>query len=129
QYGRMAGAQVNYSTKSGTNSLHGALKYYYNDVSLNGVDWFLKNTNTKPGFDVNNQYAAQIAGPIVKDKVFFFIGTEGLRYVLSTSNPIQLPTPGLEADILSNLVTVGKAASVPFYTQIFNLLDNAPGVA
>src|SRR6266851_2064213 len=88
QYGRMAGAQVNYSTKSGGNSFHGLLNYYYNDVSMNGTDWFLKNSGTKPGFDVNNQYAAQIGGPIVKDKLFFFIGTEGLRYVLATSNQI-----------------------------------------
>jgi len=131
QYGRMAGAQVNYSTKSGTNNVHGALKYYYNDVSLNGVDWFLKNTNTKPGFDVNNQYAAQIGGPIVKDKVFFFIGTEGLRYVLSTSNPIQLPTQQLEGDIIANLNNPanGTPQSAGFYQQMFNLFDNAPGVA
>ncbi len=131
QYGRMAGAQVNYSTKSGTNSIHGALKYYYNDVSMNGVDWFLKNTNTKPGFDVNNQYAAQIGGPIVKDKLFFFIGTEGLRYVLSTSNPIQLPTQQLEGDIIANLNNPanGTPQSAGFYQQMFNLFDNAPGVA
>jgi len=131
QYGRMAGAQVNYSTKSGTNNIHGALKYYYNDVSLNGVDWFLKNTNTKPGFDVNNQYAAQIGGPIVKDKLFFFIGTEGLRYVLSTSNPIQLPTQQLEGDIIANLNNPanGTPQSAGFYQQMFNLFDNAPGVA
>lgn len=132
QYGRMAGAQVNYSTKSGGNNFHGALKYYYNDVAMNGTDWFLKNTNTKPGFDVNNQYAAQIGGPIVKDKLFFFVGTEGLRYVLSTSNPIQLPTKQLENDILANLAspTGGNLPnSVPFYQKMFNLFDNAPGVA
>jgi hypothetical protein len=130
QYGRMAGAQVNYSTKSGTNNIHGALKYYYNDVSMNGVDWFLKNTNTKPGFDVNNQYAAQIGGPIVKDKLFFFIGTEGLRYVLATSNPIQLPTRTFENDVIANLASPTGANlpnSVPFYNQMFALFDNAPG--
>jgi hypothetical protein len=138
QYGRMAGAQVNYSTKSGTNNIHGALKYYYNDVSMNGTDWFLNNTNTKPGFDVNNQYAAQIGGPIVKDKLFFFIGTEGLRYVLATSNPIQVPigsfsTPGtFENDVLANLASPAGANlpnSVPFYQQMFSLFDNAPGSA
>jgi hypothetical protein len=132
QYGRMAGAQVNYSTKSGTNNVHGALKYYYNDVSMNGADWFLNNTNTKPGFDVNNQYAAQIGAPIVKDKLFFFVGTEGLRYVLSTSNPIQIPTSGFESNVLADLANPAVdnlPNSVPFYQQMFTLFDNAPGSA
>jgi len=133
QYGRMAGAQVNYSTKSGGNSFHGSLKYWYNDVSLNSADWFLNNTvpKTKPGFDVNNQYAAAIGGPIVKDKLFFFVGTEGLRYVLATSNQINLPTTQFENDIIANLQSAAGAnrpLSVPFYKQIFNLFDNAPGV-
>ena len=135
QYGRMAGAQVNYTTKSGTNSFHGNMKYYYNDVSLNATDWFLKNTNTKPGFDVNNQYAAAIGGPIVKDKLFFFVGTEGLRYVLATSNQIFVPTKAFEQAVINNLPIYGPsatgatAASVPFYQNLFNLFNNAPGAA
>ena len=129
QYGRMAGAQVNYSTKSGGNSFHGNMKYWYNDVSMNGADWFLNHTNTKPGFDVNNQYAAQIGGPIMKDKLFFFVGTEGLRYVLSTSNQINLPNAQFQSDILANLGTSGLAQSVPFYSKLFNLYNNAPGFA
>ncbi len=127
QYGRMAGAQVNYSTKSGTNSVHGLLNYYYNDVSMNGTDWFLKNTNTKPGFDVNNQYAAQIGGPIVKDKLFFFVGTEGLRYVLATSNQIFAPNAAFQTAILNNLASYGAPNSGPFYQSLFNLYNNAPG--
>src|ERR1700737_93216 len=125
QYGRMAGAQVNYSTKSGTNSFHGSAKYWYNDVSLNATDWFLNNTNTKPGFDVNNQYAAAIGGPIVKDKLFFFMGTEGLRYVLATSNQIFVPTPAFETAVLNNLgPTYGAVNSAPFYQNLFNLFNN-----
>jgi len=131
QYGRMAGAQVNYSTKSGGNAFHGSLKYWYNDVSMNSADWFLNNTvpKTKPGFDVNNQYAAAIGGPIVKDKLFFFIGTEGLRYVLATSNKIYVPTSAFASAVTTNLPTFGvaTAASVPFYQNLFSLFANAPG--
>jgi hypothetical protein len=130
EYGRMAGAQVNYSTKSGTNGFHGSAKYWYNDVSLNATDWFLNNTGTKPGFDVNNQYAAAIGGPIVKDKLFFYVGTEGLRYVLATSNQIFVPTPAFETAVLNNLgPTYGAVNSAPFYQNLFNLFNNAPGAA
>ena len=129
QYGRMAGAQVNYLTKSGTNSFHGSLKYYYNDVSMNANDWFLNNTHTKPGFDVNNQYAAAIGGPIKKDKLFFFVGTEGLRYVLATSNPIFIPNAAFQSAVLNNLPANGAPNSVPFYQNLFSLFNNAPGAA
>ncbi|HXY07285.1 MAG TPA: TonB-dependent receptor [Terriglobales bacterium] len=135
QYGRMAGAQVNYVTKSGTNAIHGGLKYYYNTESMNAADWFLNNTvpKTPPGFDVNNQYAADIGGPIVKDKLFFYVGTEGLRYVLATSNKIYVPTQVFENAVITNLPTLGPAsggggaASVPFYQHLFSLFNNAPG--
>jgi Carboxypeptidase regulatory-like domain len=133
QYGRMAGAQVNYVTKSGTNNFHGKLNYLYNEVNLNAADWFLNHTvpKTAPGFDINHQYAAAIGGPIVKDKLFFFVGTEGLRYVLATSNPIFLPNAAFQNAILTNLPTAGVAssASVPFYQNMFNLINSAPGFA
>ncbi|HWY57446.1 MAG TPA: carboxypeptidase regulatory-like domain-containing protein [Terriglobales bacterium] len=130
QYGRMAGAQVNYSTKSGGNAFHGNAKYWYNTQSFNATDWFLNNTGTKPGFDVNNQYAAAIGGPIVKDKLFFFVGTEGLRYVLATSNQIFVPTQAFETAVLNNIgPTYGAVNSAPFYQNLFSLFNNAPGAA
>src|SRR5262249_28946713 len=125
QYGRQAGAQVNYVTKSGTNQWHGSAKYWYNDVSMNATDWFLNNTNTKPGFDVNNQYAASMGGPIVKDKLFFFVGTEGLRYVLATSNQIFVPTQQFQTATLANLAGTN---SVPFYQNLFSIVNNGKGV-
>ena len=40
QYGRQAGAQVNYITKSGANEFHGNAAWYYNERVLNANDWF-----------------------------------------------------------------------------------------
>ena len=40
QYGRMAGAQVDYATKSGTNDWHGNAQYFYNSGGFNANDWF-----------------------------------------------------------------------------------------
>src|SRR5579864_6896729 len=73
QYGRQAGAQVDYATKSGSNSWHGNAEYDWTGLSLSAADWFVAHTGTKPGFDNNNQWAASFGGPIKKDKTFFFI--------------------------------------------------------
>ena len=79
QYGRQAGAQVNAATKSGTNSLHGNARYWWNGSSMNANDWFGNNLGAPRPFANNNQWAASIGGPIVKNKLFFFVDQEGLR--------------------------------------------------
>lgn len=112
QYGRQAGAQVDYVTKSGTNDLHGNLKYWWNGRYLNANDWFANHSGAPRPFENNNQYAASFGGPIKKDKAFFFIGTEGLRYILGTSNQIFVPTPTFQAATLANLSTSGAETTL-----------------
>src|SRR4051812_810572 len=129
QYGRQAGAQVNYATKSGTNAIHGNLAYWWNGSSLNANDWFNNNTGTPRAFTNANQWAASIGGPIIKDKTFFFVDTEGLRYILPTSQAVFVPSPAFQAAVLNNLTAVGQGAQVPFYQNLFNLYNNAPGIA
>ena len=126
QYGTLAGANVNYVTKSGSNSFHGNALYWWNGDILNANSFF-NNQNGAPRPFVNaNQWAASIGGPIRKDKTFFFVDTEGLRFVLPTSQNVVVPSPQFQAATLANLGSVSPA-SVPFYQQIFNLYNNAPG--
>jgi len=42
QYGRQAGAQVDYTTRSGTNSFHSSANYYYTGSTVNAEDYFLQ---------------------------------------------------------------------------------------
>jgi len=62
---------VNVSTKSGTNSVHGEGFYYFRDQSLNAN---LPGASTNP-FQ-RNQFGGSLGGPIVKDKLFFFLDAE-----------------------------------------------------
>lgn len=62
---------VNVTTKSGTNAYHGEGYYYFRDQSL--------NANLPGGTDnpfQRNQFGGNGGGPIVKDKVFFFVSAE-----------------------------------------------------
>lgn len=127
QYGRNAGAQVDYATKSGTNSWHGNTNYEYTGSGISANDWFLNHSGTPLGKEVNNQYSASIGGPIKKDKLFFFVDTEGLRYTLGSSNLTFLPTQAFENAIINTLngsaTTFGGIGpkSVPFYQSMINL--------
>jgi outer membrane receptor protein involved in Fe transport len=132
QYGQLAGAQINYVTKSGTNQFHGNAIYYWNGRALNANDYINNlqiagNPSTPRPFDNANQWAASFGGPIKKDKTFFFFNYEGLRVILPTQNVVRTPSDGFEAATLANLA--GNPAATAFYTNIFSLYNAAPGRA
>jgi hypothetical protein len=134
EYGRQAGANVNYTTKSGSNKYHGNATWFYNGTNLNANDWFANNTSpdggvtpsTPRGHAVSNQWAGSFGGPIKKDKLFFFYDNEGLRYVLPGGGLTWVPTAAFRQATLANLAANNPSA-VPFYTNIFNLYKGAPG--
>jgi len=108
QYGRQAGAQVDYTTKSGTPSFHGDAVYYWNGSTLNANDFFLNQAGEARPFENNNQWAASLGGPIKKDKAFFFINTEGLRYTFGSSNQVFVPTQGFQSYVLGTSLVIRK---------------------
>jgi hypothetical protein len=125
QYGRQAGAQVDYTTRSGTNSYHGSANYYYTGSTLNAEDYFLKASSQPKPFQNNNQWAADFGGPIKKDKAYFFVDTEGLRYVFATATQSFLPTQDFQNFVLSQI----PASATSFYQKAFALYNGAKGAA
>jgi outer membrane receptor protein involved in Fe transport len=129
QYGRMAGAQIDYTTRSGTNAFHGDAIYYWTGRALDANEWFLKAGGQPRPFQNNNQWAANFGGPIKQNKAFFFLDTEGIRYIFGTSNPIFLPTPAFQSFVLSQPGIAGNASNTAFYNRAFSLYNATPGIA
>ena len=111
ELGRSAGAVLNATIKSGTNSIHGAAwEFFRNDV-LDAADWFENNGGIKKGRLRLNQFGGAIGGPIIKDKIFFFGDYEGLRRVQGTVETGSVPTAAEVASgftNLSDLITTNK---------------------
>src|ERR1700677_354965 len=136
QYGRQAGVQVDYTTKSGGNDFHGNAVFWYNSSAFNANDWFQKQAEIANGqpnqqpFAVNHMWAWSIGGPIIKNKLFFFVDQEGLYYALPSVQTVTLPTPtfitAVENNIASNAST---AAELPYYQQMFGLYQGSPHYA
>src|SRR5580658_10128989 len=123
QYGRAAGAIINYTTKSGTNKFHGMADYNYNGTVMNANGWFNKFYGGARPHAVSNEWAANGGGPIIKDKVFFFSDYEGLHYVLpDSSGPVTFPSPALQSCVLAHVPAVAKT----FYGQAFQAYQSAP---
>lgn len=129
QYGGLGGIQENILTRSGTNSFHGNATYWWTNSDLNANDWFNDNSGTPQAFSNANQWGAAIGGPIVRDKAFFFVNYEGLRFVTSPSDFVTIPSPAYQAAVLANLTANGNAAEIPFYNKMFSLYNSAPGAA
>jgi hypothetical protein len=68
-------ANLTVVTKSGSNAFHAGAFYDYNGNELNARNFF---SATVP-FRVYNDFAASLGGPIVKNKLFFFVDYEGSR--------------------------------------------------
>ena len=78
EYGQSSGSVVNIATRSGANEFHGEVfEFLRNDV-LDARNFFTLTSSEPPPFK-RNQFGAQVGGPIIRDKLFFFFSYEGLR--------------------------------------------------
>jgi outer membrane receptor protein involved in Fe transport len=76
EFGRAGGGVIVSTLKSGTNAFHGSAYWFHRDESLDSK--FFNNTGDKPIF-ARNQFGGTVGGPVIKDKLFFFMDYQGLR--------------------------------------------------
>ncbi len=75
--GNFTGAAINAITKSGTNELHGSAYYIFRNEDLSGkTPTGPKDQATKLASFSNKTYGATLGGPIIKNKLFFFLSAE-----------------------------------------------------
>ncbi len=135
QYGRLPGANLNFTTQSGSNQFHGNALYQYNGSFLNSRDWFVAH-NALPGDiagdrprTIANQWGGSFGGPIIKNKLFGFFDEEGLNYVSAApATPIYLPTQAFETAVLANIAAT-QPSETSYYQSLFGLYNNANGAS
>lgn len=126
QYGQLSGAQVIEVTKSGGNAFHGNAIYWWNGRALNSNSFFNNASGTSKPFSNANEWAASLGGRIKKDRTFFFVDEEGLRFVLPNSDNMIIPTQAFATAVANNVATLhpGEAAA---YKTMLGLMTGAPG--
>ena len=128
EFGWKPGAVVNVGIKSGTNNLHGTAyafgrsdafdaRNYFNPAAVNG-NCPLASCAKLPA--QLKQFGGTVGGPVIKDKLFFFAGYEGLRSLIGNALGATIPETGLQspadpahslADALSADLAAGVAIS------------------
>ncbi len=140
--GLLAGAQINYVTKSGTNTFHGNAYEVWNGAAMNARNFFLNASPTpkpKPASNVN-QFGGSFGGPLVKNKLFFFADIEAIRLILPVVLTSTLPSPAYQSFVLQQLPLGGRdtvlgtqlppqPGEVALYKTMFGLMgDTSQGV-
>jgi hypothetical protein len=146
EFGNVNGAGVVSVLKSGTNAFHGSAYGYVQNYRLNSNSW--QNKNQTPVVPNNpysqDQFGGTLGGPILHNKLFFFVDYLGSRYhrggigsvsvltqkmrtgdfseLLAGSNPIQLYDP------LNNNTPYANNQGVPILNPVAQFLIANPSL-
>src|SRR5438105_921205 len=80
EFGGATGGVVNMVSKSGTNDVHGSAFEYLRNNFFDARNAISDVSRTGPAAFRQNQFGAEVAGPIIKNKTFFSAGYDGWRY-------------------------------------------------
>jgi hypothetical protein len=105
-YGNANGGQIVTILKSGTNKFHGSLYDFLESQNLDANSWGNGLTGSPKTKYTQNIFGGTIGGPILTNKLFFFVDYEGVRY--HKAQPLQqtsVLTPAMLAGDFSALLS------------------------
>jgi carboxypeptidase family protein len=111
EMGGAGGGQINIVTRTGSNDYHGtAYEFLRNDV----FDARTFNEMDTGNHLVRNNFGGSMGGPIVRNRLFFFVNYEGLRHTKSETMTETVPT---EDEINGDFSMSGATIYNPFSSR------------
>jgi hypothetical protein len=83
-----SGAGINAITKSGTNKFSGSVYGYYRDQDFAGNK--VKGAEVTRAASINKTYGVRLGGPIIKNKLFFFVNAERIENTGAGAGAVNL---------------------------------------
>ncbi len=109
ELGNVNGAGVVTVLRSGTSKFHGSAYGYLQDYRLNADSW--QNKNQTPKVPTNpfsqDQFGGTFGGPILKNKLFFFVDYLGSRYHVGGTTSASVLTAAMRTGDFSALLPFG----------------------
>ena len=119
EYGRAAGSIFNVVTKSGTNDVHFTLYEFLRNDKLNASNWFVNLAGQKQPPLKFNQFGGVLDGPVIRNRTFFFVSTELVRFIQGVTYTATVPTAAqLAGNFSRDLNSAGQPVTIydPFST-------------
>jgi hypothetical protein len=113
QYGRLPGAQVALSTRSGSDQYHGSASYALRNEALDANDAFAQGNGLDRARLRLNQWTATVGGPLRTGRTFFFASYEGQRLEQPYAFPMVVPSLAARASAPAALRPVLDAFPSP----------------
>lgn len=146
EFGNFQGGIVSATIKSGTNSFHGDIWEFFRNDKLNANQWENKinpnpDTPAIPRAPLRwNMFGGTLGGPIIKNKLFFFVDYQGQRFDHPpAASRISVYTPAEQGGDFSLLCATGFTAGIcnppsdasdtRTHIQLYNPCQPGTGVA
>jgi Carboxypeptidase regulatory-like domain len=84
EYGNYNGGMINVVTRSGSNAFHGVAFEFLRNTALDARGYF----DPVRGLFRQNQFGGTLGGPVLRNKMFFFLDYQGTRTVQGISSPL-----------------------------------------
>ncbi len=123
EFGRMSGGQINVLTKSGTNHVSGSVYEFHRNDALDARNYF--DVAGKPPF-TRNQFGGVVGGPIRHDRLFYFVGYEGLRESLGRTITSTVPDDNARRGLIPDPAQPGQLLNVGVNTGVAPYLNEYP---
>jgi hypothetical protein len=107
EFGNFLGGIVNTTIKSGTNSYHGSAFEFWRNDKLNANSWSNNLTGVPKAALHFNQFGATFGGPIIKNRLFFFVDYQGLRNPNGSTQQVQVMDAAERSGNFGELCTAG----------------------
>ncbi|RXT67155.1 hypothetical protein, partial [Pseudomonas syringae] len=125
EYGQISGAAITAATKSGTNEFHGEAFYRYTDQDLRD-----KRPDEEANGKIDSQtkeYGFALGGPIIQDRMHFFVAYEGKENVAPKSVQPSSEAAAFVSQLPANLPSQYGPANMPFEEDLlFGKIDFEP---
>jgi len=104
EFGNFLGGILNVSVKSGTNSYHGSAFEFLRNDAFNANNWYNPTRAKKESLRFN-QFGATFGGPIIKNRLFFFVDYQGTRNPTGSTQTVQVMDANQRAGNFAELCT------------------------
>jgi Carboxypeptidase regulatory-like domain/TonB dependent receptor len=123
EFGHSAGAVVNVVLKSGTNQMHGSGWYYNRNRELAATPWSANLIGADKPVLNWNQFGGTVGGPIVKNKLFYFVDYEGFIQHFANQFLYTVPTAAEHNGVFYKNINDPNGSTFPNRTIPANRFD------
>lgn len=106
------GMQIEYISKQGSNAFHGEAFWQHQNSALNANDWFNNANRIRRPVFIQNDQGGTIGGPIIKNRLFFFLSYAQVLTPQSGSYLATVLTPAAQTGNFTYVGTDGAARTV-----------------